>query len=402
MSIMMSTEYKYAVQLSEDELEWLTKLVRSKYTAPKAKRRARIMMMAHSGMGDLEISSLMGVTAGMVCGMRTMYVKEGLARVMENVLRMHGRPARKNETKETGAIILTDEEKARIDAVINDEKAHPKVRRRAKALRLVDRSEGGEYTLEEVGRFLGIKGTYISQWKVDFKTKGLDAFLTWGWSGDAQFRTRTFDHDKLIAYVSQPPPAGTHRWTYDLVVQRAIKEGLVEHLSRERVRQIFLKHGIKFPRGRPNVTLKGKNRYEFIVKDEDRAILQAALDDPATQKTVRNRIKSVLNGEKSQTMALRWRRSYVRYGIDWFLRPARKPPGLKRNRRPTKMTEPIVARILEIAHSKPQKRYGRWTPRCIRERLFYDGVIPSEDYICIGSVINTLRKHKVRLNGKGK
>ena len=66
------------------------------------------------------------------------------------------------------------------------------------------------------------------------------------------------EENRVIAMVCASPPDGYARWTIVLIVEEAIKRGIVHRTNRERIRLLLQEHGLK-PWQKKNVVYRGAN-----------------------------------------------------------------------------------------------------------------------------------------------
>ena len=52
-------------------------------------------------------------------------------------------------------------------------------------------------------------------------------------------------HAKIVALVCSNPPEGFDRWTLELIQERSIEKGIVESISKEKIRIILKEHDLK-------------------------------------------------------------------------------------------------------------------------------------------------------------
>ena len=75
---------RYAVQLSEEERERLTQLVRSGRSSARIVTRARILLKVDEGWTAPQVASALDVSAGTVFRIKRRYVEEGLDAVLHD------------------------------------------------------------------------------------------------------------------------------------------------------------------------------------------------------------------------------------------------------------------------------------------------------------------------------
>ena len=139
---------------------------------------------------------------------------------------------------------LEADERKRLECLVRGGKAGAYKIRHANVLLAVDESVDGRGQEDhEVAGTLGIAVRSIESLRRRFVEEGLDACL----SRKKQLQPsveRMFDGQKeakLIAVACGPAPEARARWTLQLLSDRVVELGIVEHCSRETVRRTLKK-----------------------------------------------------------------------------------------------------------------------------------------------------------------
>jgi transposase len=102
------------------------------------------------------------------------------------------------------------------------------------------------YGIAEIAELLNVHRNTVRNIGIVYNESGLDAAL---YDDERSGRPIDFDdreRSRIIAMVCTDPPAGTYRWTLDLIAEEARKRELVEQsISREQVRIILQEHDLK-------------------------------------------------------------------------------------------------------------------------------------------------------------
>jgi transposase len=137
--------------------------------------------------------------------------------------------------------MLTEAEKNKILSIIKKGKNDARTICRANALNL--RSKG--YTLAEVADILEITPRTVFNIECYFEQGGLERAL---YDDPRPGPAPEFDDrvkSQIVAIVCSEPPEAFDRWTLDLIVERAVKDKVVNSISRETVRVILREHDLK-------------------------------------------------------------------------------------------------------------------------------------------------------------
>ena len=124
------------------------------------------------------------------------------------------------------------------------------------------------YGISEISTLLQVHRNTVRNIGLVYNESGLDAALY-----DEERSGRPIDFDdrersRIIAMVCSDPPKGYYRWTLDLIVDRAIKEILInQSISREQVRIILQEHDLK--PWQEKMWCIGKIDKEYIARMED-------------------------------------------------------------------------------------------------------------------------------------
>jgi len=134
-------------------------------------------------------------------------------------------------------IMLSDDERARLNVFLHCGQAN--ARRRTRARVLLKAAEG--WTDAELVEAFDVCANTVTNVRTRFADGGLDAVL----QDKRQARRRQALSDPqaahLIAIACSPVPDGHDHWTLRMLAGQAIELGCVEHLSPETVRQLLKK-----------------------------------------------------------------------------------------------------------------------------------------------------------------
>lgn len=141
-------------------------------------------------------------------------------------------------------VTLTEEERLSLQILVSSGKTAARKLTHARILLLADATpEGLQRTDEEIQQALGVGLSTIHRVRQRFVMEGFQTALN---PRPAPLRPDKIklqgDLEKqLIALVCSDPPAGYKRWTLQLLADRLVELGHLEHLGKETVRQVLKK-----------------------------------------------------------------------------------------------------------------------------------------------------------------
>jgi poly-gamma-glutamate capsule biosynthesis protein CapA/YwtB (metallophosphatase superfamily) len=129
---------------------------------------------------------------------------------------------------------LSDEERERLNALIQKGKSPARQVLKARILLKADASEAGEaWSDSRIAEALDTSIDTIARTRQQLVEGGIDAALTHKHSPNSA-RPRIFDgaaEAKLIALACSPPPKGRARWTLTLLEEAVVELNIVERAS---------------------------------------------------------------------------------------------------------------------------------------------------------------------------
>jgi hypothetical protein len=129
---------------------------------------------------------------------------------------------------------LSDDERQRLDALIQKGKAPARQLLKARILLKADASEGGDtWSDGQIAEALDTSIDTIARTRQQLVESGIDAALTRQHSPNSA-RKRIFDgtaEAKLIALACSPPPKGRKRWTLTLLETAVVELNIVDRAS---------------------------------------------------------------------------------------------------------------------------------------------------------------------------
>lgn len=148
-------------------------------------------------------------------------------------------------------IKLTPKEGQRLLAMVSKGRNHAVVIRRAHILLKSDEGK----TDREICEQLCIDDETVRRTRLRFCEEGLESALTdkSGRGGSAKLDESQEAH--LTALACTEPPHGRARWTLELLAQRLVEEGMVEHIAPETVRLILKRNKLSLGRSKAGVLL---------------------------------------------------------------------------------------------------------------------------------------------------
>lgn len=148
-------------------------------------------------------------------------------------------------------IKLTPKERQRLLAMVSKGRNQAVVIRRAHILLKSDEGK----TDREICEQLSIDDETVRRTRLRFCEEGLESALTdkSGRGGSAKLDESQEAH--LTALACTEPPHGRARWTLELLAQRLVEEGMVEHIAPETVRLILKRNKLSLGRSKAGVLL---------------------------------------------------------------------------------------------------------------------------------------------------
>jgi transposase len=140
----------------------------------------------------------------------------------------------KQKTRSKYVVQLSDEERERLGAVIQNGKHPARHLLKARILLKTDASDAGAgWNDSQIAAALDTSIDTVSRTRRTLVEEGLDAALTRRHS-PASARKRIFDgaaEARLIALACSPPPKGRARWTLDLLESAVVELNIVDRAS---------------------------------------------------------------------------------------------------------------------------------------------------------------------------
>jgi poly-gamma-glutamate capsule biosynthesis protein CapA/YwtB (metallophosphatase superfamily) len=140
----------------------------------------------------------------------------------------------KRKTRSKYIVRLSDEERERLDTLIQNGKHRARQLLKARILLKADASDAGAgWSDSQIAAALDTSIDTVSRTRRTFVEEGVDATLTRRHS-PASARKRIFDgaaEARLIALACSPPPKGRARWTLQLLESAVVELNIVDHAS---------------------------------------------------------------------------------------------------------------------------------------------------------------------------
>ena len=140
----------------------------------------------------------------------------------------------KRKTRAKYVVALSEEERARITALLRAGKGRPRQLLKARILLKADESYAGAgWSDNQIAIALDTSVDTVSRTRKTLVEEGLDAALTRRHSPNSA-RKRIFDgaaEAKLVALACSPPPAGRSRWTLQLLEDAVVEQHIVDRAS---------------------------------------------------------------------------------------------------------------------------------------------------------------------------
>jgi poly-gamma-glutamate capsule biosynthesis protein CapA/YwtB (metallophosphatase superfamily) len=140
----------------------------------------------------------------------------------------------KRKTRSKYIVRLSDEERERLDTLIQNGKHRARQLLKARILLKADASDAGAgWSDSQIAAALDTSIDTVSRTRRTFVEEGVDATLTRRHS-PASARKRIFDgaaEARLIALACSPPPKGRARWTLQLLESAVVELNIVDRAS---------------------------------------------------------------------------------------------------------------------------------------------------------------------------
>ncbi len=141
------------------------------------------------------------------------------------------------------SIILTDEERTKLNKVIKNKTTCKTVLKRCQILRDLDETKGCGLTHAQIAHTYAVCPSTVSNVIRDYVHKGIDSIIRYHISPNSAASLRKADgraEAKLIQSACGPAPDGHSRWTLRLLEEKAQVE-LETPISRETIRRVLKK-----------------------------------------------------------------------------------------------------------------------------------------------------------------
>ncbi len=141
------------------------------------------------------------------------------------------------------SIILTDEERTKLNKVIKNKTTCKTVLKRCQILRDLDEIKGCGLTHAQIAHTYAVCTSTVSNVIRDYVNKGIDGITRYHISPNSAASLRKADgraEAKLIQIACGPAPDGHSRWTLQLLEEKARVE-LETPISRETIRRVLKK-----------------------------------------------------------------------------------------------------------------------------------------------------------------
>ncbi len=169
--------------------------------------------------------------------------------------------------KKLYVVRLTEDERARLKALVHTGRVAARKRMHAQVLLLVDQGEHGPANIDrDAAEHVGVSRQTVESIRQRCVLEGLDSAL----ERRKRSRERAVVLDgeaeaQLVAIACSEPPKGRARWTLHLLVDELQKRQVVLSVSVETVRQVLKKHYQTLAPG--NVVYSAKTGRRLRVRD---------------------------------------------------------------------------------------------------------------------------------------
>lgn len=140
-------------------------------------------------------------------------------------------------------IVLTDEEKAKLNKAIRDKSTCKTVLKRCQILRDLDEKSGSGLTHVQIAHTYAVCPATVSNIIKNYAAKGIEWAVKYNINPNSAAALRRADGQteaKLVQVACGPAPDGHSRWTLKLLEERARVE-LEVPVSRETIRRVLKK-----------------------------------------------------------------------------------------------------------------------------------------------------------------
>ena len=143
-------------------------------------------------------------------------------------------------------IKLTEEQRERLNGIINEKGRTERAIKRAKILLRSDLTVNKNASLLQVAEELGTSHTTVLTVRTEFHKLGLEMAVFRKRKSDniTTRRLNTKVREQLVALTNQEPPDSNKRWTLRLLASESVKRGIVSHISLYTVASILREAGV--------------------------------------------------------------------------------------------------------------------------------------------------------------
>lgn len=144
-------------------------------------------------------------------------------------------------------VLLTPEERTRLESLIADESTPVLTRDHARILLMADdHNPARYYTDADIADELGISGRTVARVRARYTQAGLEGSLGRRPTRRVYERRLTPDQEQqVVALVNTPPPPGQSRWSLRLLTRHIVDQGMIPSISPETVRSTLNRYGIR-------------------------------------------------------------------------------------------------------------------------------------------------------------
>ncbi len=139
------------------------------------------------------------------------------------------------------AVILSEEERARLHTLIGQGHAPARMRAHARILLKANQGEAGPgWPDADIAAAVEASLATVARVRQRYVTDGLDAALARK-APDREYRRKLdgAQEARLVALTCSNPPAGQQRWTLRLLAEQLVALEVVDSVSHETVRQVL-------------------------------------------------------------------------------------------------------------------------------------------------------------------
>ena len=148
---------------------------------------------------------------------------------------------------------LTADEQDRLRELVRARSQKSQIVKRAYVLLAADRNADKQWTDAKISDAYGLRLRTIEKMRQRFVEEGFETVL-YG-KKQQRYKEKVFTGEveaKLVALRCSNPPSGYARWTLQLLADRMVELGYVEHMSHEGARQLLKKTNLS-----PGVSARG-------------------------------------------------------------------------------------------------------------------------------------------------